>query len=689
MKLKQVSRSHSSLSKTKEMSNPSSRNGLLSKKISINSNIPLLITPIFSSISKDASENIISETKRIILNIFIYNSEFSQTYFEFFISYRKIFELLREIGLVDVKRNDPSKFKKAEIENLIKKISNSNLNYCQFMQFIGNLAKKYNSKLFEMNPKEEYNKFIKTHFNEYFKKIIDTKQSFNNSSYFIVEKNVKQVRMNNKIRKILNENKISLQNIYSSFFKHELFVKSPKEKIAKLSFSSLLNFCKFYDICPIKITTNQLAMYYFLINELYNEKTINYIENNKGTVFTFDKFCLFLLVISVVLYDYYHIPNDSQSSSKFGNLENEDKLLYFLKQMIFIKKDKNIGNQTRELETDSIYSGKDYSMDLTYDDECCKNENEDYKKFDKYKIFLSNIFSQYSISTKNEMNLKEFISFLRDFHLLDKEILEQEAPNSLRYSSNKQQINSSYFKHSLTTKRTSGKLCLNTAQIFYFKIVKSNHSRKMNFMNFLMALKLIEQNYTFEKSSADNIIEYMLNYQNKKGTKNQIILYYNYIQNSRIYHFLFMISNIFEKYFLLYAEKNEISFSNFVRFFRDFKIFPDFISLYTIKLLFLTLTKDNLDQNQSDEQIRIIDEQKMNIETFMIALGITGLLLKTTIVSTNEEKVLLLIKNCLQSKIIEKEEIDKILFIIQNFQKEKEEEEEKINKSLMEFELFK
>ncbi len=70
MKLKQVS-SLSSLSKTKEMSNPSSRNGLLSKRISLNSNISLLITPIFSSISKDTSENIISETKRIILNIFI------------------------------------------------------------------------------------------------------------------------------------------------------------------------------------------------------------------------------------------------------------------------------------------------------------------------------------------------------------------------------------------------------------------------------------------------------------------------------------------------------------------------------------------------------------------------------------------------------------------------------------------
>ena len=113
-----------------------------------------------------------------------------------------------------------------------------------------------------------------------------------------------------------------LENIYSLFFKHELFIKSPIEKIAKISFSSLLNFCKSYDICPIKITINQLAMYYFLINELYHEKNIHYIENNKGIVFTFEKFCLFILVISVVLYDFYHPPNDSQSSSKLNNYEN-------------------------------------------------------------------------------------------------------------------------------------------------------------------------------------------------------------------------------------------------------------------------------------------------------------------------------------------------------------------------------
>ena len=71
----------------------------------------------------------------------------------------------------------------------------------------------------------------------------------------------------------------------------------------------------------------------------------------------------------------------------------------------------------------------------------------------------------------------------------------------------------------------------------------------------------------------------------------------------------------------------------------------------------------------------------MNIETFMISLGITGILLKTNIVNTNEEKVLLLIENCLQSKIIDKEEIDKILLIIQKFRREKE----KINKTFMEY----
>ena len=65
----------------------------------------------------------------------------------------------------------------------------------------------------------------------------------------------------------------------------------------------------------------------------------------------------------------------------------------------------------------------------------------------------------------------------------------------------------------------------------------------------------------------------------------------------------------------------------------------------------------------------------------MISLGITGILLKTNIVNTNEEKVLLLIENCLQSKIIEKEEINKILLIIQKFRGEKE----KINKTFMEY----
>ena len=60
-----------------------------------------------------------------------------------------------------------------------------------------------------------------------------------------------------------------------------------------------------------------------------------------------------------------------------------------------------------------------------------------------------------------------------------------------------------------------------------------------------------------------------------------------------------MISNIFEKYFLLYAEENEIPFTKFVQFFRDFKIFPDFINMCTLKLLFLILTKDSNAQNQS------------------------------------------------------------------------------------------
>jgi len=287
----------------------------------------------------------------VCVNIFNNHSLFNNEEKDYFLSYKKLFEILYKINILSPGRTTRTNFYliESEIEILLKKINTlglRKLNSKQFMNFIAVLADRIFNTEFEKNPKRAIEKLIVEYFltySNYINNTIDKDEDdiennqkgnlylfiykkfnfigtnkiiehFPSSGQFYhkhIQKRIKSFTIDDNTIFLINSVYPGLKHIYSTYFYYEMNSFQEPYQVIYGSFNNLTEFCKNFEICPYIITLEKLAVLFDVIVNLHPSDVTNNSENPQlietkkelGKIFTLSKFCLLLIHLGIFAFD--------------------------------------------------------------------------------------------------------------------------------------------------------------------------------------------------------------------------------------------------------------------------------------------------------------------------------------------------------------------------------------------------
>ena len=339
----------------------------------LSSNKLLSKSPLLNS--KNVKES--NTTKRILLNIFIYNSDFSETNFGFYISNRKINKIINEANIF----SNNSHYKHS-LDILLKSCNNSGTPYMSFSQFYNLIYQLYIQKTNNNKHNKivlSFDKYVTFHFKNIYddiKSISFNPHNIKANSYFHIENNIHQTIIDSKIKDVIYNNFSILKQLYDYYFSFEIIsCDIDDSKLAHASFQGLTAFCKDNDIVPFKISVSQLAIYYLVVFECFNMKKM-FMENDIGVFFTFDKFCVFLCVINSVIYNnniqqiktlgHNLVSFQNKKLQSYQSYTIDEKLHLFITKLIHNNNNNTYCNlkQYNNKSIDTNKNGSDVNNDL-------------------------------------------------------------------------------------------------------------------------------------------------------------------------------------------------------------------------------------------------------------------------------------------------------------------------------------
>ena len=577
-----------------------------------------------------SNEEIKEEINSICLNIFLNYSKFYYEEKDFLLSYQTLIKIFKEGNIIDSEfsSNSNSKtnskstksfmtnksnstifnkkknsFTSNNIEILIKELTPkiSKLTSNQFLNLIALIAKKKYPKEFEKNPKETVILFT----NKYLKPINSKIENDDTDKYQykIIESSIN--KFNHEFLDQGSEILIihlyePIHWIYITYFKHELNLNDKNiKKLIKTSLESLVNFAKDYEICPSLITIEKIAIYY---NCLLDKNLNDIFEEDLGNIFTFNKFCLFLIVFSYNIY--------KKASEKLW-----ERFSFLIKKMIM---GKGYQNMSKKLNIKTP-NEKKLKLDNRLLDEIMKLDEvesytritelkteEDYDEDDDKQIF-KNIYDIYSTIgdklTTTQMTVSSFLKVLRDLGVFN--ICKDNKYEELNVIQNSI-VNKSHtdYEYTLNTNRNIKKQNFSEkeAQMIFFKVC-SNKKFNYDDYNLLFNDNDLEIYNKINFEQFYNIIQeisYFIHPKKKKRNLKQIFA---------------IIQNILYQIFMMYSVKNVLNFNQFFLIYKDFDIFPNIISLIEMKKLFFCLCDISNEENQSKGNL-------LEFEYFICSLGL-------------------------------------------------------------------
>ena len=613
------------------------------------------------------NDEIREEINSICLNIFLNYSKFYYEEKDFLLSYQTLVKIFKEANIIESEFSSVNQsknnsrlitnssnvcfnkkkdsFTSTNLEILIKGITPkvSKLTSNQFLNLIALLSKKKYPKEFENNPKDALILFTEKFLYPIHYKIENDKTE--KFQYKIIESSI-----NNFNHEFLDKGSEilliylydALNWIYISYFKQELNSNDKNVKtIIKSSLESLVNFTKDYEICPSLISIEKLAIYY---NCLLDKNLNEIFEEDIGTIFTFNKFCLFLLVFS------YNIH-------KMESHKLWERFSLLIKKMILSKGEENM-NKILNIKTSD---DKKLKLENSIILEILKLEKvESYTKItelkteedndeDEDKQIFKNIYDIYStIGDKlisPQMSISGFLKVLSDLGVFNIYIDNNDEEIQAKQTSiiNKSHTDYEYTFDSFRSFKKK-KFSKKDAQMIFFQVCyKKNILEDNNFLN--DKDNEIYNKITFEQFyNVIQEISYFIHPQKIKGDafkqfKNVDIKIQNYKNiinneleemkyllnllrndnqdeiNKHLKQIFAMLQNILYQIFIMYSVKNVLNFNQFFLIFKDFEIFPNIITLIETKKLFYCLSKIAKEENNAKGDY-------LEFEYFICSLGL-------------------------------------------------------------------
>ena len=332
-------------------------------------------------LTKESKENMLSKEEILYYThiIFLNNSTYVKNQQKYMMSKTNFLNIIKSLNLIS------TQFILVEIDLIFDSISpkSSMIVYSQFNQILMKIIQKVYPEKYNISPKLTINYFLKkliNHYNLLFEYKIPKDYLYKHQYNSMIK--LLQIYPNENQIYIINEVILTINEIYEKYFIYEL---NYNHEFLYKSGDNLIQFCKDYEIVPQVINPTQAMTYYNLsihINQTYNflinqMKKYNKIKN-KGIIFTFFHFNLFLINLSLYYYTKLFGSKTWTYDENRENITNEGKLILFLEKL---EHSKGMVNFISKLSTPrtknmSLLPSKDTCYSLGIFDSTKKKINE-------------------------------------------------------------------------------------------------------------------------------------------------------------------------------------------------------------------------------------------------------------------------------------------------------------------------
>lgn len=468
----------------------------------------------------------------------------------------------------------------------------THMSFDTFTNMLPRLAQlKYGDKFLE-NPKQSMLTLLNTKFFPLCKQTISP--TFHTES----------LQFNKVIRIILQSVCLPLKNIYIHYFPWEVQGSEKFDIKANKSQRGLNIMLKDFDICPSLVNKT-------VISKLWSDVVINCGDfppaqallpsplHEQGSCFTFSKY-LFILYNSALL----GYSNDSQLKSSLPG----EKFLILLERMELSQEKKTSYTSRPRTARDSLLPPREVIekvLNITVPEftEEVYEQQKDVRKvsseLDKHIESLQRVFQNYCSygEPMNTTKLKssKLIKMLKDCGVLDINEL-----NNGTTAITKVDVDLIFSKLTGTHANPSRGLKSGFAPKSHLSQQNANQVGRMDFAQFLKFLEVLaEKLYPglgIEEAYMNIIENCILQLDNEGSTQRGLNSQYvntlmEMLKDEDMIEALGIVHKMFTPYFVFYADTHGfMNFTSFIRFCKDFQIFPDVISKSKLLRFFYTLS---------------------------------------------------------------------------------------------------
>ena len=462
------------------------------------------------------------------------------------------------------------------------------------------LSEKYPS-IFRSSPGEALSRLLQSHFYPLYKRLDDSSQGDN--------KLINEVDMDCEI--VFTEVYSNFKDLYIVLFPWELRKDITTDFILNRSQRSFQTFARDFDISPGLLNKNQVTKIWndlIIANEGPIEGAIDLLpEPNAdiGQVLTLSKFMLVIYIVAVKGYE---------EDTTLGPTPPAEKLLVLLERL---ELSKGFQEVSAKLKKQSLLPNPDVIHQVLYPE---SDNIDEFSHISEEKHEDSENESEIglAVSSNTAARLEEHMEKLQ--HIFQAYCSYGEPMNTTKMTGTKLVkmmrdcgIIKNLRNESVTSLKTytDGMLTKENVDII-FSIVsdKKTNNGKMDFKHFLQALEQIAQRVFPEQPLDDSLIqiitEYILKLENtwndERGVSSSYIK--NQMENLRdpsVIEILSLVHRSIIFYYRAYSNLTGLmNFNSFLKFCKDFSIFPDLIAKSKLLRFFYTLANIHAQTEQPE-----------------------------------------------------------------------------------------
>ena len=537
----------------------------------------------------------VSEIPVILRKLFFKYSSAKNKISNSFIQFKKFLQMMQDAQVIDKHFTS----QKLELIFCSQNKHKVNMDFATFQEAVPRILQEKYPTIFKVSPGEALCKLLDEHFWP-LASAIDQEEQPNFSEQ--IDEDCKQVMLS------VHQ---GLRSLYSTVFNWELRKDIQPESIVQKSLVSLNYFIRNFDISPSLVSKGQITKWWnelVLVNEGAISEALQFLPSEEfevGTCFTLSKFALLLHFIASKGYE----EDDNLKSSPPA-----EKLMVLLERLEMSKGFEEVSLKVRnitlipheEIVHSIIYSD---SRDLDEFSETSRSLRGESKLDDTMEL---NIGASAAAALENYMDKIK--------HIFQAYCSFGEPMNTVRMSSTKLVkmmrdcgmlkgwSNESVFSMG-SSKDSSGYVSKEQVDIIYATIADKK-SKRLDFRRFLKALERVAKK-AFPSQALDSSLPHLIEnhilyleneWNDERGvSSNYIKSLMEMLRDPEVIEALSLVHKSVIYFFKHYTDLNGLmDFRMFMRFCRDFAVFPDLIPKSKLLRFFHTLAGIHSQTEQPD-----------------------------------------------------------------------------------------